>query len=183
MRGTVKDELLPKLLDILYMEYGRRNVVVDDDFVRIFHYDCNVTINLYDEALVIYVFMGGEGFYRNFPVDGSKYTLEMLASRTLNGPGSYVNNNGDFFVPNYSFMLRRCDLDDGDFVIAVIDRLVDMSEINSNFFNDLIADKELDASGPDDGCVESEGELDLDFGLEDDDDNVGRSDSTDWNED
>ena len=137
--------------DILEREYGRRNVRIDENCIRLSYYPCKISLYVYSWNAIAYAFMNGDADCNNFPVDGSKYDLEMLARQTHFGPGAYVNANGNLFVPNYPFMFRERDLKKDGFVVSVLDRLAEMADYNSYAFNESMKIPE-----------ESDSDIDLD---------------------
>lgn len=142
-----QQRMMAGFTDILEREYGRRNVRIDENCIRLSYYPCKISLYVYSWNAIAYAFMNGEADCNNFPVDGSKYDLEMLARQTHFGPGAYVNANGDLFVPNYPFMFRERDLKKDGFVVSVLDRLAEMADYNSYAFNESM--KTLEESDPD----------------------------------
>ena len=139
-----RDQFLNRLLEMINREYGRRNVKVDDYCIRIRDHLLNVNVYVYRYTALAYAYLHGEGEFDRFPLDGSVNTLEQLAENTNYGPGVYVNAAHTFYVPNYPFLIKVDDLDKEDFVIRVIDRLVEMADVNSSAFNRAMENKDDD---------------------------------------
>ena len=139
-----REQMLNNLLEMITREFGRRNVKVDDNCIRIRDHPSNININVYvyrDTALA-YAYLHGEGEFDKFPLDGSMHTLEQLINNTSYGPGVYVNSGNTFYVPNYPFLIKRADLDDAEFIVRVINRLAEMADFNSRVFNRAMEDLE-----------------------------------------
>lgn len=134
--SEIRNELMfDRLLEMIAREFGRRNLDVDDNHIWIKDRLSSVGVDVHGDVAMVYAFLHGEGDYLKFPLDGSIHTLEQLATDTNYGPGAYVNVDHSFYVPNYPFLLKDDDLDSGDFVIRVIDRLIEMADRNSWTFN------------------------------------------------
>lgn len=136
--GDAQQRMMAGFTDILEREYGRRNVIVNDNCIRLNYYPCKIALYVYDWNTIAYAFMEGEASCTNFPVDGSIYTMETLIRNTHIGPGFYVNAKGNLFVPNYPFMFKEDDLGRDGFVVSVLDRLADMADFNSFEFNEYM---------------------------------------------
>lgn len=136
--GDNSDDLRSRMNRMLLEQYGRKNVEIVGERTTIRCYPVEVNFYNWKYSSVVHVFMRGEGHYLNFPVDGSMYTLEMLAQYTDVSPGSYVNSAKTLYCPCYSFVFRSRDLDNPDFILNVVDRLVEMSKNNSDMFDESL---------------------------------------------
>lgn len=162
VESEIRNELMfDRLLEMIAREFGRRNLDVDDNHIWIKDRLSSVGVDVYGDTAMVYAFLHGEGDYLKFPLDGSIHTLEQLAKDTNYGPGAYVNADQTFYVPNYPFLLKDDDLDDGDFVIRVIDRLIEMADRNSWTFNRAMREREKEPE-PEPSLIDLDLELDED---------------------
>lgn len=172
---TDEDELMDRetysrVKALLMREYGRRNIMFSDEELTIFikYYDVDVKVEIMYGTINTNVYLKDECDYARFPTDGSGYSLEDLSKHTLMAPGAYLNTDGTHYVPNYCFTFSVDDIDHGDFIVRVIDRLVSQSKFNSDFFKSSLAG-EFDADAEDDdqdaielidGCMPGDQSLD-----------------------
>lgn len=160
--SEIRNELMfDRLLEMIAREFGRRNLDVDDNHIWIKDRLSSVGVDVHGDVAMVYAFLHGEGDYLKFPLDGSIHTLEQLATDTNYGPGAYVNVDHSFYVPNYPFLLKDDDLDSGDFVIRVIDRLIEMADRNSWTFNRAMRENGKEPE-PEPSLFDSDLELDED---------------------
>ena len=150
-------EIYNRVKTRLMREYGLRNIIFSDGdlSILIMYYDVDVKVDVMCGTIEAIVYLKDECDHTHFPTDGSGYSLEDLVRHTMMVPGAYINADGTYYCPNYCFTFTERDIDHGDFIVRVIDRLVTQSKFNSDFFKSSLAGEFDDDADDDQDTIET----------------------------
>ncbi len=139
---TEQNTFRSKLMNILYHEYGRRNIKEHTDGeVRILTDDGVVKAWIYDDnAVLMSTLKDPDGGILAIPKgDIADYLPDLAVVYII--PALYETVDGKSYVPHYNFMIHDCDTDTPDAVTMVVDKLAFMADVASNYWNDTMSER------------------------------------------